>query len=486
MDASDADSYNSTDPLKAWPYELAQCAGMTFAMETWNIYANGFLSEAIDNNDIQAAWKSVRFALAGRISSPEGASELFDQVRVNALLGAIDGASNFLSTDVDSAFGFIYPGGPLALTIPFTMLVVVADFKRFRSNIHLTIPIPGTSIALPPKSIPNFMFGRVGEKGTLYVFFPQLRDSLQNTVVPRKIKEEWYNHCVKPAMMEVLPEFFQYPADYHTALLHALGRGNIIHEHSVDVSSIVSESFFDQVREFASERDTFGFKDVFFLVELRGLKGVGRWNVDLPGRHAALDFALFRFADHTLTSAYNQWIADLAVEISSDNGSVRLRRDAIPDVLHYMIPTLSAEEARRTMTSSRTTIDTYAHLGQIAGFRCEFSPANPETLDIFFVQAYFTEKHQTTALGHQTIFSLIETEEASPTRIDGLAETLKKRSDTIYDWLAPPDNSAPHVDGALRLEIRTRMHAAERVLINPPTPAEMSAWCPVIPGGRLL
>jgi hypothetical protein len=472
--------------LQTWPFELTKSSNRVFNMKQWNIWANSMIAQACNNGDIEDAWEAVRFIFAGRFRNPPDDPDMFDQVRVDVLRSCIEAADYYVSTDVDSAHGFIGPKGPLAITIPFTYIPVVADFKRFNSNIHLTCSIPGTNLCLSPKVIPNIVIGHAGSKNTIYAMFPELRDSLNDTVVPSNVQEEFYNHCIKPALSEVSEGAHQYPADWNTAWDKAYGRGRTCHEHGVDIAPVETENFFDLVRQFASDRTTFGFRNIFFLVEMRGTKGFGRYHLDLPGRRAALKGVLKRFSQDTLTSPENIFYADMGVEISSDDGSVRLKRDALEAVYRYCLPHLTAEGARRLVESSRTTIDAYAHTEQLCGFRSVLLPKSSETFDAVYIQGYYTEKHQTSTLGNLTTFSLIPTEDASPQNIEKLSSTLRKRSGMIYDWLVPPDGSPPHVEGALRLEVRTRLRAAEDYLIDTPTHEQMESWFAVISGGRLL
>ncbi|KAG1844989.1 hypothetical protein F4604DRAFT_1688899 [Suillus subluteus] len=171
----------------------------------------------------------VRFVLAGRVGPNADEDEEPDQccVTLNCLQGLSPLPPTRIIRDLDSAIG-------VSCTLPYISALGVWPIPPFKETLKKDNHSRGiayesedadTSIFVPMHKIPNVPLGKVQQRHVVRIFFPRLYSTAQldNDVhVSQEDLALIYNRCLRPTLIEVVPEFRdRLPTSYAAAFTHS-------------------------------------------------------------------------------------------------------------------------------------------------------------------------------------------------------------------------------------------------------------------------
>jgi hypothetical protein len=121
--------------------------------------------------------------------------------------------------------------------------------------------------------IPNVPLGKVQQRHVVRILFPRLYSADGAALVSQKDLALIYDHCLRPTLAEVLPEFAdRAPTSYAAAYMQSRTRSGGLAFNTLDVP-------WNRLEEIAAtllaklQEQKLAFRDAYFVHELRGTKG---------------------------------------------------------------------------------------------------------------------------------------------------------------------------------------------------------------------
>jgi hypothetical protein len=300
--------------------------------------------------------------------------------------------------------------------------------------------------------IPNARFAEMDAHVIIRIFFPFLnpREGKRNCVSDLRMSE-LYNHAVKPASLEVLPEELTrtWPGSYADEVFRAGGRSNYSdtaqarpkprEQSGREVHGRYLNQWVARIREYVQAKPELEWaKSFFFGVEMRGTKNredsihvppgqclcdAGECAGFLRGGPGSSVFSSLPHADGAIIDMDTprvravegvlkdfdtenflpgHWYLDIATTITvSDNeeapsecafASARMHAE----IIHHC--TGASRESCHSWVDDRKSFyekDEVAHLGDAAGFRFTYPHPVPAACGVHYVQVYSTDKSVT-------------------------------------------------------------------------------------------
>lgn len=426
------------------------------------------------------------FILAGRMPATENEPQrrVFVNCTQDALLDDVDEISS--RRDYDSIIG-------ISKDLPFTAPLGIYPTPRFEdslnSNNHCKYKLTLDNVSISPtmhatttdsdplfflsflsqgqekdvhlRRIPNCGFGKVETRHITRLFFPKMFEPHGNGLMTQAQFALLYNKCVQPIVVELWPTVVEHwPPSYAAALeLQRDEHGKICHK-TVDCQPVNLVTFNRNLRARLEQYEC--FQDSFYLHEWKGLKGASHHAIDdVEGRQRAYEIVT-RSIDFTQVQPDN-WKIDVAIELSMTDSVLQWRKSCHGPLLQYILPNVDQEHIQALLRSTqRFDLDISAHLGDLAGFRCE--PRSDGTEDnVSYVNVYTTDKEGTYQL-HKGLFARRSVHHLLPRIIDKLLADLDRMGSQLRLYASEESSH----DGNCRLEIRVPLSLHDTVLLEFP------------------
>jgi hypothetical protein len=435
------------------------------------------------------ALEFVRFVLAGKYTT-EDPTDPFVQLRmdVRSQQNPFNPADIVMSYDIDSVIGIVHDLRMLpTATLSFYSTINFQETLTKTNHIRVEIPIGdnGETGMVFCHTVPNLCMAKFGLRGKVLACFPALsRTSLPtSSAIDADLLATWYNRIVRLAVLDIDPaRGANIPVSYAAAdpqhRTKSTGRLNF---PTFDVSGDLIHQVCGHIRQrceaFAA------FRGVYFLVEIKGIKGATRTVVPADAteadieldRRMALAKAMEGLELEMLTEEGNEFYFDVAQEFTLRDHVLMLDRSQHPTLLQTVFPRISRTSAEKATKRRSYQHDTFAQTYQVAGARWEVNLQDPAYEDAAYYQAYFSVKTLTYSVGGDNVHSEVKATSTYPLNINHLCANVATRADAVREALVNDDSNLPLLDGAVRVEVRVPWHKVESVMTRRPTDDEMLA-----------
>jgi hypothetical protein len=300
--------------------------------------------------------------------------------------------------------------------------------------------------------IPNIPLGKVQQRHVVRLFLPRLYNADSPVdQLPQDKLALIYDRCIRPTMMEVVPESRdKWPTTYTAAYAHSRSCTGSLAFSSTDIPwyrlDQVATTLLAKLADLGPS-----FRDAYFGHELRGTKGATIHNGrDENERRLAMD-DLFEHVDVDSLNA-EQWHVDVAVTISVPGHVVTWRESSHHELLSHLMPAASAQQISRLMNNkARFHLDRTLQIKEFAGFRAttaNFAGAS----DLIYGQAYCTEKNVTYSLNPGVFRRRQAKELLQKETEDKIIKDMDVMSNIFFECAG--EGEVEGRDGCARLEIR--------------------------------
>lgn len=334
--------------------------------------------------------------------------------------------------------------------------------------------------------LPHLGLGTVGDKITVYLFFPGIFSGSSDTNPISSLRQSQIYDLMLECVREYLPSRASHfppstDAEMARAFVLSSGRYDL---RTVDIGQHYAENWSTSLREKIVSHPNLG-GEAFYLIQIRNTKGSTVHQVLRP---SADEFSmnewetqeLVAFGDlfKNLTYSWQElsdpeakWHVDVAIEISSSQHTVHWYRPSHFSILQYVLR-ISEDTARNYQRGHAFKTDAVSSLSDCAGFRM-LVPRNlhaedgTEGTQARYIQAYCTDKTPTYNAGRTT--------HSNDLSGKALMRALRCQSITdsdcssLVNWL----NSARQIylecyrqgqQGSARLEVRVPLVIARHML----------------------
>jgi hypothetical protein len=425
-----------------------------------------------------SAYHAVRMGLTGRIPCEKEGNEpaddeeapeeddntVFDQIRIDTTMdrGApYDDEELLVAGDIDSILAF-------SSNLGVSTAIHVSPFPDYsrtvKKDIHHSFLIGNNFV--PAHRVPNFNMASWGHRGQINIFLPNMYDA---NVLDRRIRPEMqeyiYNHLIYPSHRAAL--------EGHHTHLHTTFRAaftnqrdvntNRVHRTSIDIPGHLVEFFGQQFYRLAEESPHRELHAPIFMMQARGTKAVYSYVHGDPGeRENVINEVRALFTPVMFVQGQATILVDLGTEISLPGHTLRVRREAHPDVLRWAIPNLTPARAEGITRLRSYYMDPSAQLYDLCGSRWAPQLGVADYHGLRYFQIYFTDKTFSYSLDFANIFSSRLAMSTLPKNIEKLSDQLANICNQIADLKDNPgtlvDNRENRQDGAVRIEVRININ----------------------------
>jgi hypothetical protein len=453
---------------KGWPWDTATLSSKLLSVSDYNHMA--YRAVQTVQRSVDDAVGTVCRLLAGR-GPPTATHPWGQEYRLSPLLDVTADEVTHIRQDVDSVI--IVVKGALALETGLDAVAVPNPLLSLTKSNHIKTTLHENGPLVSLHTIPNFCIGRVGRKGKVLAMLPALHSNNTATgeQVPAHLLARFYDRGVRPALQQEDPGYTQIPVSYQSATELQRDAAGHFHEHTFTISGpLVS-----QVMKNAQARMAHDplFCGLFFMLEMKGLKGEGGVALGEDNRASIIKHALRDINMETVRDELNTIYLDVAMEFYNPNALMRARQSSHEDILRWIFPHMSHHSA--TTSASRLTVDHYAQLDKIAGFRGTTSGNGAG--GVVYMQLYFTDKTYYIAVGHSNTFSAMAAKRIRPETLPTVNARLKAMRRLIAEAVDNPHTDANRrVEGAVRVELRMPLAQALTNFLIAPTQEQMKIW----------
>ncbi|KAG2064238.1 hypothetical protein BDR04DRAFT_1035854, partial [Suillus decipiens] len=320
---------------------------------------------------------------------------------------------------------------------------------------------------VPMHKIPNLPLGKVQQRHVVRMFFPRLYGAAQlenNNYISQEDLALIYDRCLRPTLLEVVPEFRdRLPTSYAAAFAYSKTCNGGLAFNSLDIPwdrlERVAEILLARLGE---QKST--FKDAYFVHELRGTKGStmhdGENEVE---RHFAWQ-DMFEHVDVD-TLDPQDWLVDVALTIGAEGHVVTWRESCHQELLSHLMPAAPPQKVSNlTKRKVKFHLDRTLQIKELSGFRATTTDLAD---DISYVQAYCTEKNVSYQL-NPGVFRRRKPEELLEKKKEQKILADLDTISQIYYECAGDEEGVDGRDGCARLEIRTPLDKAMDALSTLP------------------
>jgi hypothetical protein len=381
--------------------------------------------------------------------------------------------------DIDSVIVLVQ-GGPLGLTQALNILPTSPPTYALDKSNHVKVMLNNTW--RPLNRIPNMVVGLIGGRGKVLAMLAERFQAQGGALpVPRDLVEVFYNKGLRKAILTVMHNHPpSMPASYAAAMVTYRASRGPLGTHGFQVPGHYVDAIMKQVVE--NLKDEPCFRGMFFMIELRGIKGEGSVPFSQPeGRISLFKKAIECLAEETWTSQLNTTYVDLAVEFYAPNVWLRMSKHHLADLLCWAFPQLDKDRARDIVGMQSFYVDQWAQLAPLAGARYEPPFPNTDFSSATYIQIYHTDKVMSHATGTANVFShLAPRSNVKPDAIKHSAARLRIMRAALESASRNPvtenDNEDHRIDGAVRVEIRVPILEMCNIMPVKPTKQELTAW----------
>ncbi|KAG2064536.1 hypothetical protein BDR04DRAFT_1035008, partial [Suillus decipiens] len=319
---------------------------------------------------------------------------------------------------------------------------------------------------VPMHKIPNLPLGKVQQRHVVRIFFPRLYNAdWPVTQLPPDKLALIYDRCLRPTMMEVVPESRdKWPTTYAAAYAHSRTRTGSLTFSSTDIPwyrlDHVATTLLTKLADLGP-----AFKDAYFGHELRGTKGATMHNGrDEDERRLAME-DLFEHVDVASLQA-DQWHVDVGLTISVPGHVVTWRESCHHELLSHLLPAVSAQRISRLINNkTRFHLDRALQIKEFAGFRATTTHC-PGASGLSYVQAYCTEKNVTYSLNPGVFRRRHAKELLQKETEDRILKDMDVMSNIFFECAG--EGEVEGRDGCARLEVRVTLADAMNALSTLP------------------
>ncbi|KAG1853675.1 hypothetical protein F4604DRAFT_1591418, partial [Suillus subluteus] len=328
---------------------------------------------------------------------------------------------------------------------------------------------------VPMHKIPNLPLGKVQQRHVVRIFFPRLYNAdWPVEQLPQDKLALIYDRCLRPTMMEVVPESRdKWPTTYAAAHAQSRSCTGSLAFSSTDIPwyrlDEVATTLLAKLADLGP-----AFRDAYFGHELRGTKGATIHNGrDQDERRLAME-DLFEHVDVDSLDG-EQWHVDIALTIGVPGHVVTWRESSHHELLSHLMPAASAQQISRLINSkTRFHLDRALQVKEFAGFRA--TTTHLRDIDgLSYVQAYCTEKNVTYSLNPGVFRRRHAKELLQKKTEDRIIKDMDTMSDIFFECAG--EGEVEGRDGCARLEIRVPLTDAMNTLST--LPEELVQRCVV-------
>ncbi|KAG1765275.1 hypothetical protein EV702DRAFT_1182517 [Suillus placidus] len=316
--------------------------------------------------------------------------------------------------------------------------------------------------------IPNVPLGKVQQRHVVRIFFPRLYSTAQlegDVHVSQEDLALIYDRCLRPTLLEVVPEFRdRLPTSYAAALTYSKTCRGGLAFGSLDIPwdrlERVAEILLAKLGE---QKST--FKDAYFVHELRGTKGSTMHDGE---DDVERDFALQDMFEHVDVSSLDpqDWLVDVALTIGVEGHVVTWRESCHQELLSHLMPAAPPQKisSLTTRKNNKFHLDRTLQIKELAGFRATTTDLAD---DVSYVQAYCTEKNVSYQL-NPGVFRRRKPEELLDKKKEQKVLADLDLISQVYYECAGEEEGVDGRDGCARLEIRVPLNKAMDALSTLP------------------
>ncbi len=263
-----------------------------------------------------------------------------------------------------------------------------------------------------------------------------------------------YDKAIRPAVVaHTHSEIAHWPVSYSAALKLSRDNNGQLHTSSLDIDEWSLPEFATHL--LANLADNPRLKDAFFMIELRGTKGLYPFNY----RHRATEAP--REWNHCIERINlddedrANWYIDLGMEIKRPGYVLQWLTAGHRKILEKAIPSSPRVDVEALMSGNNFEVDVSGHLFDLSGFRCN-PGAKGKRDKVVHVNVYTTDKSASYQL-HRGAFSPHSCTSLYPANIEKLMKDMDIMGDTFLECAGARGTIQ---DGTARWEIRVQIDAA--------------------------
>ncbi|KAG1792246.1 hypothetical protein EV424DRAFT_1336621 [Suillus variegatus] len=267
--------------------------------------------------DLPSEVDFIRFVLAGRVGQQAADEPDQHRITLNCLQGLPPLPQTRISRDLDSAIG-------ISRTLPYTSALAIwpiPPFKEMLTKDNHTqshaYDAQGDKIFVPMHKIPNVPLGKVQQRHVVRIFFPRLYSADGVVLVSQEDLALLYDHCLRPTLLEVLPEFAdRAPTSYAAAYMQSKTRAGGLAFNTLDIPWNRLEEVAEILLAKLQEQKP-AFRDAYFVHELRGTKGSTIHDGEKDWERQMAFEEMFEHVDVDNLNP-REWLVDVALTIGVD------------------------------------------------------------------------------------------------------------------------------------------------------------------------
>jgi hypothetical protein len=313
--------------------------------------------------------------------------------------------------------------------------------------------------------IPNVPLGKVQQRHVVRIFFPRLYSADGVVLMSQEDLALLYDHCLRPTLLEVLPEFAdRAPTSYAAAYMQSKTRAGGLAFNTLDIPWNRLEEVAEILLAKLQEQKP-AFRDAYFVHELRGTKGSTIHDGEKDWERQMAFEEMFEHVDVDNLNP-QEWLVDVALTIGVDGHVVTWRKSCHKDLLGHLMPLACPRKvAALTKNKKRFHFDRTLQMKELAGFRATTADFTGND-GITYVQAYCTAKNATYQM-NPGVFRRRQPKELLEKKSEKkIVEDLDVMSQAFYECTG--EGNVEGRDGCARLEIRIPLDKAQDSLVTLP------------------